>query len=252
MNCSDISNTPDQGISVYNRFHILDPIDSNGDNEQSVTTDNVDCYHQSCPKNNNSIWGKTNKANMDLSGRTCTSEKLGQSQQYPVCITDSHQDKAVISAQRDICNTEPCTEFLLCQQQLDTAFGCIPLTAIKIYKGPVKIWSAIPDLFTAHNMIKDSRVPNFLGLRIPVNTNLNVHAWRKYLRNYFYQQLVNLIEYSFPLDFDRTRKLVNTLQNHASARNYLSHVDRYIQEELAHNAVIGPLDHKPLMYMYAP
>ena len=69
-------------------------------------------------------------------------------------------------------------------------------------------------------MIKASCLPNVLGLRIPVDTNLNVPAWRKYLCNYFDQQLVDLIEYGFPLDFDRTRKLESTLQNHASARNY--------------------------------
>ena len=101
-------------------------------------------------------------------------------QQSYIGRTDSPQDKAVISAPRDICSTESCKEFLLCQQQLNTAFGCIPLTAINTYKGPVKIWNV------THNMIKASCLPIFLGLRIPVDTNLNVPAWRKYLCNYIY------------------------------------------------------------------
>ena len=119
------------------------------------------------------------------------------------------------------------------------------MTAIKTYKGPVKIWNVIPDLVTAHTMIKASQLPSFLGLRIPVVINLNVPAWRKYLCNYFDQQLVDLTQYGFPLDFDRTRKLETTLQNHASARNYLTHVDKYLHEELSHNTIWGPLDHKP-------
>ena len=167
------------------------------------------------------------------------------SQLNRVTRMDSLHSKAVNSLHKNMVPTEPCQEFLLCQQQLNTAFGCIPLTAIKTYQGPVKIWNVIPDLVTAHTMIKASQLPNFLELRIPVVTNLNVPAWRKYLCNYFDQQLVDLIQYGFPLDFDRTRKLESTLQNHASARNYPTHVDEYLQEELSHNAIWGPLDHKP-------
>ena len=63
---------------------------------------------------------------------------------------------------------------------------------------------------------------------------------------------MDLIEYGFPLDFDRTRKLVSTLQNHASAKNYPSHVDKYIQEELSHNAILGPLDRKPFDVHISP
>ena len=74
-----------------------------------------------------------------------------------------------------------------------------------------------------HTIIKASGLPSFLGLRIPVSTNLN--AWIRYLCNYFDQQLVDLIEYSFCFDFDRTRKLEGTLRNRASARNYPTHVD---------------------------
>ena len=201
---------------------------------------------------NNPIQGKANKANTNLSGRTRMDEKSCKSDQNQVSNTDLPQDKAVIVPYTDTQSTEPCKECLMCQQHLSTAFSCIPLTAIKTYEGPVKIWNVITDLFAAHNLIKASRLPNFLGLRIPVDTNLNVPAWRKYLCNYFDQQLVDLIEYGFPLDFDRTRKLVSTLQNHASAKNYPSHVDKYIQEELSHNAILGPLDRKPFDVHISP
>ena len=242
--CPSINNSPDHGVPVHNRYHILDLNDANENNEQLGNTDKLNSQQQSS-KNNNPIRGKTNKANtdfsghtrtdekpcrsqqhcigdIDFSGRTCTDVKPCRSQQHRIgnadfsghtctddnpcrsqqtCIanTDSPQDKTVISAQRDIRNMESCKEFLLCQQQLNTSFGCIPLTAIKTDQGPVKIWNVTPDLFTAHNMIKSSSLPNFWGLRIPVDTNLNIPAWRKYLCNYFDQQLVDLIEYGFPL-----------------------------------------------------
>ena len=83
------------------------------------------------------------------------------SQLNRVTRVDSLHSKEVNSLHKNMVITEPCQEFLLCQQQLNTAFGCIPLTAIKTYQGPVKIWNVTPDLFTAHTMIKASCLPNF-------------------------------------------------------------------------------------------
>ena len=108
----------------------------------------------------------------------------------------------------------------------------VPLSPIYVYKGLPKIWNQIPDILTAHKLIKNTGIPNFMGMRIPVKTNLNVGACRKYLTDYFVQQLPDLIEFGFPLDFDRSRYLHSTLVNHASAHLQLDHVDKYIQEEV--------------------
>ena len=67
------------------------------------------------------------------------------------------------------------------------------------------------------------------GLRIPVKTDLNVSNWKEHLVDYFDQQL---IEFGFPLDFDRSRDLQSTLVNYALACLYPDHVDRYINEEV--------------------
>ena len=76
-----------------------------------------------------------------------------------------------------------------------------------------------------------------------LQTNLNATNWRKYLADYFDQQLPDLNEFGFPLDFDRARDLQSTLVNHASTRVY--HADQYIQEEVGFQAMLGPLDIKP-------
>ena len=55
-----------------------------------------------------------------------------------------------------------------------------------------------------------------------------------------------------PLDFDRTRDLQSTLVNHASARLYPDHVDRYIQEKVGFKAMLGPLDIKPFNIHISP
>ena len=131
-------------------------------------------------------------------------------------------------------------EYRKCKAQIGTKFGCVPLAPIYVYKGENKVWHSVPDVLMAHTLIRNTGNPSFLGLRIPVRTNLNVSSWRKHLSDYFDQQLPDLIEFGFPLDFDRTRHLQSTLVNHASARLYPDHVSKYIQEEVGFKAMLGP------------
>ena len=110
----------------------------------------------------------------------------------------------------------------------------------------------MPEVLQAHRLIRDSGLPNFLGLRIPVKTNLKIASWRAHLCDYFDKQLCDLIEFGFPLDFDRSRLLESTLVNHASARNFSEHIDKYLREELQFQAILGPFDHPPIKMHISP
>ena len=44
----------------------------------------------------------------------------------------------------------------------------VPLTPLRTYTGPGVIMENIPDVLEAHNIIIDSKLPNYLGCRIPV------------------------------------------------------------------------------------
>ena len=125
-------------------------------------------------------------------------------------------------------------------QQLGSDFGCISLGDCKLYTGPPIIWHSVPDIIQAHNLIRASGVPNFLGQRIPVKSDLNISSWREHLCDYFDQKLVDLIQYGFPLDFDRNLDLCSTFKNHASTVDFATHIDQYIKEELHHGALLGP------------
>ena len=69
---------------------------------------------------------------------------------------------------------------------------------------------------------------------------------------YWDQQLIDLIQYGFPLDFDRNCILGQTLENYTSANDYVSHVTKYIEEELKFGAMIGPFDKKPCTLHISP
>ena len=128
--------------------------------------------------------------------------------------------------------------------KFSTKFRCVPLASI--YKGPPRHWNHIPGVLTAHKLIRQSGLSScFLGLRIPVRTNWNVNSWRRHLTDYFDQQLPDPIEFRFPLNFDRSRELQSTFVIHASARLYPDNVDKYIEEEVHYQAMLGPFDMKP-------
>ena len=162
LSCSSIKSSLEQGIPVYNRYHILEPLNKNWDNDQPGTIDKPDCQYQSGSKNTSPVAKITNKVDMNLPCPIHMDNKTQPSQPNRVTRMDSLHSKAVNSLHKNTVTTEPCQESLLCQQQLNSAFGCIPLTAIKTYQGPVKIWNVIPDLVTAlYTMIKASQLPSF-------------------------------------------------------------------------------------------
>ena len=68
---------------------------------------------------------------------------------------------------------------------------------------------------------------------------MNVQAWK-------HHQLVNLIKFGFPLDFDRTCALSRTEKNHISALKFSQHEDKYTEEELSFHALAGPFDDQSL------
>ena len=68
-----------------------------------------------------------------------------------------------------------------------------------------------------HSLIRKSDTYNFLVLKIPIKSFLNVETFKQYLHNYKDQQLLALIQYGFPLDFDKTIQLHSTAINHRSA-----------------------------------
>ena len=83
------------------------------------------------------------------------------------------------------------------REQLGRKFCCHPLSPILLYNGNPSHRLNVSDMLQAHRLIRQSGLPNFLGLKIPVKTQLNIAAWRFHLCNYFDQQLLDLIEIRF-------------------------------------------------------
>ena len=67
--------------------------------------------------------------------------------------------------------------------------------------------------------------------------------------DYWEDQLMDLLEFGFPLDFDRSLKLISVEDNNNSTKDCEEHVNHYLQEELDHGAILGPFKSKPIILL---
>ena len=137
-------------------------------------------------------------------------------------------------------------------QVVHQSFGFNPTGPLKLYTGDPVYYETIPDIIKTHRTVRNSGYPNFLKCRIPLSSNLKIENWRLYLAEYWDQQIVDLLQYGFPLDFDRQCQLISTKVNHASAIQNSDHVKQYLQEELTHKAILGPFTQPPFSIHASP
>ena len=130
-------------------------------------------------------------------------------------------------------------------EQSDFQFGFIPLGE-QVMPGDLTCNTSKKSLLEIHDTVRQSGKPNFLGARIPVVSQLNVEAWEKHLKGYWDQQLLQLLKFGFPLDFNRDCPLQSEKGNHSSATQFPKDVDAYIEEESRYGAILGPFKENPI------
>ena len=107
-------------------------------------------------------------------------------------------------------------------------------------------WDDIPHILQAHQLIRDSKLPKFLHCHIPIQSDLNIKAWGHYLSNYWDQQLCDLLEFGFALDFDRSCKSDSIEENHTSASENMEDISQFLEEGMQYQAILGPFDSKTI------
>ena len=67
-----------------------------------------------------------------------------------------------------------------------------------------------------------------------------------HLQGYWESQLIQLIQFGFPLDFNRSCVLNHEQGNHKSATEFPTDVNAYIEEEMKYKALLGPFEKHPI------
>ena len=102
------------------------------------------------------------------------------------------------------------------------------------------------DLCYIYQAVKKTGLPNCVLAKIPLSTGINVAAWRDMADGSPEEnELINFIEFGFPIGYNGPASHTQTPVNHASAIQYPDHVHHFIEQEVAHGAIciseFGPI-----------
>ena len=88
--------------------------------------------------------------------------------------------------------------------------------------------------------------PNYLGARIPLqHVRFNLSKWRKCLIGYENVEILQFLEFGFPLGLESIPTLSPALANHGSAYQYYPWLDKFFASGLLKGGVTGPCGSSP-------
>ena len=125
-------------------------------------------------------------------------------------------------------------------------FGFVPLGDQKLPDDLAKGSSEGLTPLEMHDIVRATNKPNYMEVRLCVESQLKVGAWKTHLKNYWDRQLLQLLEFGFPLDFNRNCPFSYEPGNHKSATEFPHDVDVYIAEKLKYDALLGPFASHPI------
>ena len=105
----------------------------------------------------------------------------------------------------------------LWNSQVHFKFGFVPLQKQVLPSSDLCTNNYAGSLLQIHEVVKKSGKTNFLQAHIPIQSQLKVEAWEEALGDYWDRQLLELIKFGFPLDFNRACDLGQHTGNHSSA-----------------------------------
>jgi hypothetical protein len=82
---------------------------------------------------------------------------------------------------------------------------------------------------------------NFISKLAPVASHINIKLLGELSQGFHDTQILDLIQYGFPLDLDKSSFLPNlAITNHGSALQFPAEVNNYFREEIHFGAMLGP------------
>ena len=167
--------------------------------------------------------------------------------------SDKFINSIIYNDQTKVTGPTLCKAYDLWNAQSKVKFGFIPLTDPIMPTKKAVSEVQCRDPIHLHEEVKKHDLPNYLGARIPVPSQLNIHAWETMLQGYWDEQLLECLKFGFPLGFNRTCTLQHDKENHKSAVLFPEHVSKYIEEEQKFGAIIGPFEKSPIKNLhYSP
>jgi hypothetical protein len=88
--------------------------------------------------------------------------------------------------------------------------------------------------------------PNYMGARIRLeHVGLKIDRWRYHLRGYEHADILQHVEFGFPLGLVDFPELKSCSRNHGSSYGFFTHVDKFVSEEIQLGGLAGPFEKVP-------
>ena len=110
---------------------------------------------------------------------------------------------------------------------------------------------ALHQLVSSFNQNYPAETPNYRGARVPLrHTKLKIQKWRQLLVGYEDIDIVQFLEYGFPLGLSENPVLQSSLQNHGSSYQYFEFIDEFISSGLERCELTGPFKAPPFSWVH--
>ena len=142
-----------------------------------------------------------------------------------------------------------CVLFSQWRERSEFDFGLIPLSDFRVppNKNTILVYPPPPPPpFEAHKQNKHSGLPNFMHCKISLKSQLCINEWQTVLKGYWDTQLIDLLRFGLPLDFDRNSTLTCDNKNHTSATHVPLDAEAYLKQEGNFGAILGPFLNDPI------
>ena len=97
-------------------------------------------------------------------------------------------------------------------------------------------------LVTAPGPNYSANTYNFQGARIPLaHSQLNIPKWKELFANYPKADIIDKLEFGFPIGVEKDSDLVPAIKNHRSSYMFYSWVDKFCVKEISKCGLTGPL-----------
>ena len=99
-----------------------------------------------------------------------------------------------------------------------------------------------------HDEVKRGGTYNYAGARTSLeHCRINVPKFRELLTDHDDMEILQYLEYGFPLGLAQEFELESCTQNHSSAMEYFSYIDAFFQKEVKLHGVTGPMTESPFL-----
>ena len=104
-----------------------------------------------------------------------------------------------------------------------------------------------PDYHLLYSVTKQFNLPNYLGARFEVPSDLNCTIWDDLLVGYEDSAVATFLRYGWPSSYTAPAPPTPTYKNHPSALAHTADIDRFLAKEVGKGAMLGPFKSPPFV-----